>query len=79
MPMVTYNLTPPISTKFFSFNKFLNNLDFFLANPDSLPCKCNNRPFVDRNIVIGDLPIIRNNVLRKLFTKGPKYSEVGPQ
>ena len=41
IPMVTYKLTPPISTKFFNFNNFVNNidLDLFLANPDSLPCK----------------------------------------
>ena len=27
IPMVTYKLTPPISTKFFNFNKFVNDLD----------------------------------------------------
>ena len=50
MPMVTYKLTPRISTKFFNFNKFVNNLDLdsFLTKPDSLPCKCSNSPFVDR-------------------------------
>ena len=44
IPMVTYKLTPHISTKFFNFNKFVNNLDLdlFLTNPDSLACKCNN-------------------------------------
>ena len=83
MPMVTYKLTPPISTKFFNFNKFVNNLDLdlFLTNPDSLPCKCNNSPFVDKyhkHIVTGDLRIIKNNALRKLFIKGPKYREVRP-
>ena len=71
MPMVTYKLTPPISTK------FVNNLDLdlFLTNPESLPCKCNNSPFSDRHykyIVTGNLRIIKNNVLRKLFIKGPK-------
>ena len=75
IPMVTYKLTPPISTKFFNFNKFVNNLDLdlFLTNPDSLPCKCNNSPFVDRyhkHIVTGNLRIIKNNDLRKLFIKG---------
>ena len=82
-PMVPYKLTPPISMKFFNSNKFVNNLDFylFLTNPDSLPCKCNNSPFADRHhkhIVTGDLRIIRNNVLRKHFIKGPKYREVRP-
>ena len=49
MPMVTYKLTPPISTKFFNFNKFVNNLDLDLIwrNPDNQPCKCNNSPFAD--------------------------------
>ena len=66
--MVTYKLTPPISTKVFNFNKFVNNLDLdlFLANPDSLPCKCNKSPFVDKyhkHIVIGDLQIIKNKKL----------------
>ena len=39
--MATYTLTPPISTKIFNFNKFVNNLDLdlFLINPDSLPWK----------------------------------------
>ena len=81
MTMVTYKLTPPISTKFFNFNEFVNNLDLdlFLTNPDSLPCKCNNSPFADRHhkhIVTGDLQIIKNNILRKLFIKGPKYRKV---
>ena len=83
MPLVTYKLTPPISAKFFNFSKFVNNLDLdlFLPNPDSLPCKCKNSPFVDRHhkhIVTGDLWIIKNNVLRKLFIEGPKYREVRP-
>ena len=83
IPVVTYKLTPPISTKFPNFNKFVNNLDLdlFLTNQDSLPCKCNNSPFVDRyhkHIVTGDLRIIKNNALRKLFIKGPKYREVRP-
>ena len=83
MPMVTFKLAPPLSTKFFNFNKFFNNLDLdlFLTNPDSLPCKWNNSPFIDRyhkHIVTGDLRIIRNNVLRKHFIKGSKYREVRP-
>ena len=70
--MVTYKLTPPISTKFFNFNKFVNNLDldFFLTNPDSLPCKYNNSPFVDKyhkHIVTGDLRIIKKKCFKKTF------------
>ena len=38
MPMVTYKLTPPATSKFFNFNKFVNNLDLdcLLINPHSL-------------------------------------------
>ena len=71
MPMVTYKLTPSISS-----NVFLD-LDLFWRNPDSLPCKCNNSPFAGRHHklrVTGDLRIIRN-VLKKSFIKGPKYRE----
>ena len=81
IPMVIYKLTSPISTKFFTFKKFVSNLDLdlFLTNPDSLLCKCNNSPFANRYhkyIVTGHLRIIRNNGLRKLFIKGPKHREV---
>ena len=83
MSMVTYKVTPPISTKFFNFNNFVNNLDLdlFVTSPDSLPCKCNNSHFVDRyhkHIVTGELRIIKNNALRKPFIKRPKYREVRP-
>ena len=66
--MVTYKLTPPISTKFFNFNKFVNNLDLdlFLANPDNLPCKCNNSPFADRH---------HKN---KHIVTGPEYRDIRP-
>ena len=84
MPMVTYKLTPPIYTKFFNFNNFVNNLDLILilTKPDSLPCKCNSFLFADRHhkhIVTGDLQVFRNNVLRKNFIKGPKFREVRPK
>ena len=81
MAMVAYKLTRPISTKPFKFNKFVSSLDLdlFLTNPDSLPCKCDNSPFADRHrkhIVTGDLRTIINNVWRKPFIKGPKYRDV---
>ena len=83
MPMVTYKLTPPITSTIFNFNRFVSNLDLglLLTNLDSLQCKCDNSPFADRHhkhIVTGDLRIIRNNVLRKIFIKGPRYREVRP-
>ena len=78
--MVTYKLGVPLSTKNFNFNHFVNTLDLdeFLLNPDILPCKCINSSFADKyhkHVVTGDLRIIDNYHLRKLFTKGPKFRE----
>ena len=78
--MVTYKHGLPLSTKIFNFNHFVNTLDLdeFLLDPDILPCKCINSPFADKyhkHVVTGDLRIIDNNHLRKLFTKAPKFRE----
>ena len=83
IPSVTYKLAPPLSTKIFNFNQFVNNLniDEFLHDPSSLPCSCGESSFADKHhkhIVTGDLRIIENNTLRKLFTKGPKYRPPQP-
>ena len=72
MPMLTYKLIPPTSTKFFNFNTSFNNLDLdlFLTNPDSVPSKSNNSPFADthhKHIVTGDPLVIRNNVSRRSY------------
>ena len=80
IPMVAYKLQNPIGSEIFNFNKFVKNLDVdaFLGDENTLPCNCDNSPFVDthhRHIVTGNLKIIRNNKLRKLLTKGPKYRE----
>ena len=80
VPMVTYSLSPPLAGKLFNFNQFVNSLDMdeFLSNPNILPCNCKNSPFIDKyhkHIITGDLRIISNSNLRKLFSKGPKYRE----
>ena len=73
IPMVTCKLSPLLPSKFFNFNKFFNNLDLnvFLRNPDALPYKWKNSPFLDRPhkyIVTGDLPI--NKILVFVFQVG---------
>ena len=80
IPTVVYTLDPPSGSKIFNFNKFVSSLDVdrFLQDPASLPCGCSDSPFVDKHhghIVSGDLRLIENNRLRKLFAKGPKYRE----
>ena len=80
---IKYKLGLPLSTKIFNFNHFVSTLDLdeFLSNPGILPCKFNSSPFADKyhkHIVTGNLRIIDNNHLRKLFTKGPKFRETKP-
>ena len=80
IPTVVYTLTETIGSKIFNFNKFVNNLDVnsFINDNTSLPCHCNGSRFVDQHhqhIITGNLKIITNNKLRKLFSKGPKYRE----
>ena len=82
-PTVVYNLTSPIYHKIFNFRSFLKevNVDEILTNFDNLPCDCENSPFKDNyhgHIVTGDLRIIKNNKLRKIICKGPKFRETKP-
>ena len=79
-PTIVYSLEQPISSKIFNFNKFNTtfNVEDFLKDETVLPCSCHNSKFIDVNhkhIVTGDLRIVENNKLRKLFCKGPKYRE----
>ena len=79
-PTVVYTLNPPISTSIFNFNKFVGSLNVanFMQDDSILPCQCANSSFSDINhghIISGDLRLIKNNKLRKLFAKGPKYRE----
>ena len=83
VPMVTYNLQEPISSKIFNYNHFVKSIDVqqFLIDDTILPCECTNSPYHDphhKHIITGDLRIISNNKLRKLFTKGPKYRQPKP-
>ena len=82
-PTVVYTLQNSIGTKIFNYNKFVNNLDLdsFLNDDSILPCECEGSPFIDKDhkhIITGNLKIIKNNKLRKLFCKGPKYRQNKP-
>ena len=77
---VVYTLNPPISQKIYNFNKFVGslNVESFIQNNSILPCQCSNSSFSDKNhghIISGDLRLIKNNKMRKLFSKCPKYRE----
>ena len=54
------------------------DIDAFLEDETILPCDCANSPFKDnhhKHIITGDLSIVTDNKLRKLFSKGPNYRE----
>ena len=82
VPMVVFSLTDPIRSAILNYKKFVKHLDLntFCLNKDSVPCPCKNydHKFIDpscKHILTGDLSIIKNNKLRKLICKGPKYRE----
>ena len=82
IPMVVYFLGKPVRSSLLNYNKFVStlNLDNFCNNNENVPCCCLNydRKYIDPHhghILTGNLDIINNNKLRKLFTRGPKYRE----
>ena len=65
-----------IRPKKINFNKFIHYL--VLQDNSILPSRCQESDFTVnhyQHIATGDWQIIKNNKLRKLFTKGPKYRE----
>ena len=53
-------------------------LSAFVKDNTILPCNCKDSPFRDDHhghIISGDLRIVTDNKLRKVFSKGPKFRE----
>ena len=82
IPMVVYSLSQPIRSRILNYKKFVTelNLDQFIENKDTVKCHCSeyNTQFLNNergHVLTGSLKIIKNNKLRKLFSKGPKYRE----
>lgn len=82
IPMVVYSLSDPIRSKILNYKKFVKelNLDRFKEDNDVIKCNCKNyaADFLDsdrNHILTGNLQIVKNNKLRKLLSKGPKYRE----
>ena len=77
-PTVVYNLEKPIHSTTFNLNIFVSNFDVdgFLHDNTTLPCNCERSEFIDqhhKHIFIDSLNFIKDNKLRNLFTKRPKY------
>lgn len=82
-PACTMKLDSPIRGKILNYRETVSSLmvhvDEDVSFVENLPsCDCANSEFCDphhRHIVSGDLRIITNSKLRKLFSKGPNYRE----
>ena len=75
-------MSQTIRSRILNYKKFVAELDFdqFIENKDTVKCHCSeyNTQFLNNergNVLTGSLKIIKNNKLRKLFSKGPKYRE----
>ena len=82
IPMVVYSLSQPIRSKILNYKKFVTDLDLdrFKEDKNSIKCNCCNHSvdFLNserEHILTGNLQIVKNNKLRKLISKGPKYRE----
>ena len=83
IPACTMKLDPPIRSKILNYKETVSSLkievDEEVSFVENLPsCDCSNSEFCDphhKHIVSGDLRIISNPKLRKLFSKGPNYRE----
>ena len=83
IPSVNYSLTPSVAGKIFNFNKFLAALDIeaFCNNMGIVPCFWQDSKYEHEDlghILTGDLFIVENNSLRKIFSVGPKCKEPKP-
>jgi hypothetical protein len=83
IPFPSYKLDAPIRSKILNYNDAVNSLQIDIDEDVSvvhnLPsCDCSSSSFCDphhHHIVTGDLRIIENDKLRRLFSKGPNYRE----
>ena len=77
-PTVVYNLEKPIHSTMFNLNTFVSNFDVdgFLHDNTTIPRNCERSEFIDKHhkyIFIDSLNFIKDNKLRNVFTKRPKY------
>ena len=87
-PKIVMKLETPIRNKIMNYEetvrsiRHMNDEDIsFTINSETnspFPCSCSDSTFCDpyhQHIVTGDLNIVQNSKLRKLFSKGPNYRE----
>ena len=67
-----------VATKIFNYKTSLQQIDFHSLSQNPLLCSCSGSEFLYApcgHVVTGDFNIVRNDKLRDLLRKGPKYRE----
>ena len=77
---VVFSYTNSIRAKIFNYHDTLKDVDIDDWNIEDHPCKCTSEynEFIDKDhkhVITGNLDIISDKKLRKLFQKGPNYRE----
>ena len=76
LPTVVYKYKPTIRGKILNYKKTVSQFQHDRDNTEN--CRCASSKFKDEHhghIITGDLTIIEEKQLRKLFRKGPNYRE----
>ena len=77
-PCISYSYTRSVASKIFNYKRSLQQIDFNSLSQNPLPCTCSGSQFLYApcgHVVTGDLNIVRNDKLRDLLRKGPKFRE----
>ena len=87
-PKFVMKLDSPIRNKIMNYEETVRSIQHMTEGEISMtlnsesnslfPCSCLESEYTDPHhghVVTGDLRIIKNDKLRKLFSKGPKYRE----
>ena len=81
VPSVLHKLEPTIRNKIFNYRQTVDAIDrndLQTYGTGIKECSCSDSPFIDnhhQHVLTGDLRIVNNNKLRKLFMKGPNFRE----
>ena len=77
-PCISYSYTRSVTSKNFNYKARLQQIDFDGLSQNPTPCSCCDSEFLYApcgNIVTSDLNIVRNQKLKDVLRKGPKYRE----
>ena len=77
-PCISYSYTRSVASKFFNYKASLQQKDFDGHSQNPTSCSCCDSEFLYApcgHIVTGDLSIVRNQKLKDVLRKGPKYRE----